>query len=482
MPDLIELVKELSEIERKVILALSGESVNFEDLSIASGVSIDSVRRACEWLNSKGLAVVSSKESEVWALTPDGEKALLKGMPENILLAALTRIGGKATFNELEKESGLSKQEFMAALGINKRKAFVVIIQGNIEETGVAKEQESFSEQNLLRDVVDGNKVDSSNLAELNKRGLVERKKTVARLVKVSKDGEEAKKILSTKSVARSFDVSAPVPKIFLGKKAPYIQFLQQIRQKLVALGFAEMDTSLVTTEFYNFDVLFQPQNHPARTWTDSYQLKNPKTGVLPPKKIVDAIKAAHENGGVAKSKGWRYNWDESIASRLVPTMHGTAHSAKQLVKGVEYPKKYFAIARCFRPDVLDATHLIEFNQMEGFIVGENLNFTHLLGMLRDFAIDVAGAKEVKFFPDYYPFTEPSVQLSAKHPEMGWIEFAGAGMFRPEMLENLGIKGEAIAWGMGIDRLAMFKLGIKDIRHLFSEDLNYLRNASGVLL
>jgi phenylalanyl-tRNA synthetase alpha chain len=227
---------------------------------------------------------------------------------------------------------------------------------------------------------------------------------------------------------------------------------------------------------------LFQPQTHSARTYTDSYYLKNPSKGKLPDRKIVEAVKAAHEYGGVSDSRGWRYDWSESIAQRMVPAMHGTAHSAKQLVKGVKIPNKYFAIARCFRPDVLDATHLIEFNQMEGFIVGNDLNFKHLLGMLKDFAIEVAGAEKVKFFPDYYPFTEPSVQLSAKHPEMGWVEFAGAGMFRPEMLKNLGIEGEAIAWGMGIDRLAMFKLGIKDIRYLFSDDLNYLRNAKGVLL
>jgi phenylalanyl-tRNA synthetase alpha chain len=475
-------VKELSDIERKVILFLSRESISFDSLAVDSGVAIDSVRRAAAWLSQKGLAVVVEKEAEKFCLTPDGEKALSKGMPENIFLETLTRLGGKATFADLEKESLLSKQEFMAALGINKRKAFVVIMNGVIEETGVAKDQENFSEQNTLRDVADGKNVSQDLALDLQKRGLIEKKKVVDRSIKISEEGEKAKEVLSTQNISRAFDVSAPVPNIFAGKKSPYIEFLQQIRGKLVSFGFKEMETSLTTTEFYNFDVLYQPQHHPARTITDSYQLKHPKRGNLPDRKIVDAIKSAHETGGVSSSKGWRYNWNEDVAARMVPAMHGTAHSAKQLVKGVEYPRKYFAIARCFRPDVLDATHLLEFNQMEGFIVGEDLNFKHLLGMLKDFAIDVAGAEKVKFFPDYYPFTEPSVQLSAKHPEMGWIEFAGAGMFRPEMLQNLGIKGEAIAWGMGIDRLAMFKLGIKDIRYLFSDDLNYLRNAKGVLI
>jgi len=91
------------------------------------------------------------------------------------------------------------------------------------------------------------------------------------------------------------------------------------------------------------------------------------------------------------------------------------------------------------------------------------------------FAVEVAGAEKVKFFPDYYPFTEPSVQLSAKHPEMGWIEFAGAGIFRPELTHPLGVAQPVLAWGLGIDRLAMFKLGIGDIRYLFSQDIGWLR-------
>ena len=94
------------------------------------------------------------------------------------------------------------------------------------------------------------------------------------------------------------------------------------------------------------------------------------------------------------------------------------------------------------------------------------------------FAIEIAGAERVKFFTDYYPFTEPSAQMSARHPDMGWIEFAGAGIFREELTKPLGIDAPVIAWGLGIDRLAMFKLGIKDIRNLFSQDLEWLRRKS----
>ncbi len=479
---MLEEVKQLSDIERQLIIDLNGSPKSFEQISKSAGINIDSVRRAAAWLSEKAYAKIIEQKSQKYFLTIAGKKALEKGMPEEVLLKKLEEFGGKASFKKLQESCGLDQKEFTIALGINKRNAFIIISQGEISETGVAKENKKENLQEILRKISEDEKVNAIVIKDLIERGLIERKDFVNREIILNEKGFEAKKILSKNKISRVYNVEAPVPKIFMGKKSPYLQFLGQMRQKLVNLGFEEMYTPLIVPEFYNFDVLYQPQNHPARTWTDSYQLKKPSKGKLPDKKIVDAIKAAHENGGKAKSTGWQYNWKEEIAQRMVPTMHTTAHSARKLVEGVKVPGKYFAVGRCFRPDVIDATHLIEFNQMEGFVVGEDINFTHLLGMLKDFAIEIAGAEKVKFFPDYYPFTEPSVQLSAKHPELGWVEFAGAGMFRPEMLENLGIKGEAIAWGMGVDRLAMFKLGINDIRYLFAEDLAYLRNARGVLV
>jgi phenylalanyl-tRNA synthetase alpha chain len=122
----------------------------------------------------------------------------------------------------------------------------------------------------------------------------------------------------------------------------------------------------------------------------------------------------------------------------------------------------------------------VEFNQIEGIILDESLTFRHLLGILKMFAMEIGGADEVSFLPDYYPFTEPSVQLSAKHPQLGWIELGGAGIFREEVTQPLGVKVPVIAWGIGIDRLAMLKLKINDIRQLFSQDLNWLRRTAVV--
>jgi phenylalanyl-tRNA synthetase alpha chain len=144
----------------------------------------------------------------------------------------------------------------------------------------------------------------------------------------------------------------------------------------------------------------------------------------------------------------------------------------------LKIPGKYFGIARCFRPDVVDATHAVDFYQTEGIIIEEGLNIRHLFSLLKMFAKEFAGTEEIKLVPGYFPFTEPSVELFAKHPEMGWIELGGAGIFRPEVVVPLlGKDVPVLAWGIGIDRIAMFKLGITDIRQLFSHDLDYLRNA-----
>tara|TARA_Y100000310_G_scaffold345859_1_gene471624 strand:+ start:17574 stop:19016 length:1443 start_codon:yes stop_codon:yes gene_type:complete len=478
--DLKAKIRSLSDIEKKTLKVLSREEKEISEISKESGLNIDSARRAVAWLEQKGFAKVDPVKTIKAGLTKEGKNALSQGLPEQRMLDVLSEKG--MNFDDTMKKAKLSHQEFNVALGLNKRKNFVIISKKEkpmLELTGISKGFES-EEQKELEKISSGEKPDSKISKELASRGLIEEKEEITRKVSITKEGSSA---ISSKefSKERSYNIHEKVPELFIGKKQPYIQFLNNIRKKLVALGFKEMPERLVNQEFYNFDVLFQPQNHPARTWTDTYQLKNPKTGKLPKQERVNAIKHAHEHGGKTISKGWGYNWSDEIAAKLMPTAHGTAADARQMIEGVEYPRKYFVINRCFRPDVLDATHLIEFNQLDGFIVGEGLSFRSLLGVLKDFATEIAGATDVKFFPDYYPFTEPSVQLSAKHPDLGWVEFAGAGIFRPEITESLGIKEPVLAWGMGVDRLAMFKLGIKDIRKLFSDDLTWLRKSKMVI-
>ncbi|MCX6798651.1 MAG: phenylalanine--tRNA ligase subunit alpha [Candidatus Diapherotrites archaeon] len=480
------IAESLSGIERKTLAVLdTGAWLSPEEIAAKAGIPVDSARRAVQWLREKGLIELDEKKTENLHLSAMGKTSLRNGLPERLFVEALQALGGSASLEQLKKKSSLNSPELNVAMGIAKKNAWVSVRKEGeeiaLEFTGLEKDllEGKYALEAALKKIESKQKIapeENAALQEAMKRGLAEKAVETGRRARLNASGEKALQAAG-KVAERAYDIHAPVPRAFAGKKQPYMQFLNQVKRKLVALGFQEMPERLITQEFYNFDVLFQPQNHPARSWTDTYQLLQPRLGKLPDKKIVAKIKAAHENGGGTGSRGWGYAWSERIASRLMPNAHGTTADARQMVQGVTVPGKYFVVNRCYRPDIPDATHLVEFNQLDGFIVDKEINFRHLLGILAQVAVEFGGAEEVKFTPDYYPFTEPSVQLSAKHPLLGWIELAGAGVFRPEITQALGIKARAIAWGVGIDRLAAFRLGISDIRYLFAKDLNWLREA-----
>jgi len=247
-----------------------------------------------------------------------------------------------------------------------------------------------------------------------------------------------------------------------------------------LALGFKEMFGPIVETDFWDMDALFMPQFHSARDIHDAYYVKEPKYKKLD-EELVKKVKEAHESGFKTGSKGWQYDFDVQRTHRTLLRTQGTALSTRTLAsKDLKIPGKYFAIARCFRYDVIDATHLPDFNQVEGIVVEEGLNFKHLKGLLKLFAEKFAETETIRVVPAYFCFTEPSAELHAKHPELGWIELGGSGIFRPEVTKPLGINTPVIAWGLGIDRIAMFKLKINDIRQLFSHDLAFLKNVKVV--
>ena len=189
---------------------------------------------------------------------------------------------------------------------------------------------------------------------------------------------------------------------------------------------------------------------------------------------MVRRVMKTHENGWITGSIGWRYRWSFDVARRLVMRSQTTAVSARFLFKRKKFPIKMFCVSRVFRPDVLEAKHAMEFYHCEGIVADENLNFKHLLGMLKKI-VNALGIEKVEFKPGYFPFTEPSVEVFVYHPKIGWMESAGAGLFRPEVTLPLRIKCPVLAWGIGVDRLAMVKLGVDDIRELHTRRLDYLR-------
>lgn len=491
---MLDIIQGLHPLERKLFPSIKN-NISFEELTNDSKLQEVEVMRALQWLENKELVKIKTDIKEEITLGELGKNYIKEGLPERRLLEQLKK--KKLTLNEIQ----LDKSELNIAIGELKKK-LAINFGKDIEITEQGKkllEKESIEEKFLKtlpresKDLKDEEKLAYQNLktrkniiqTEIKKSRTISLTELGKRLSKEKLDQDLIESLtpkiikedLWKNKTFRKYDVQINVPKIYGGKRQPYMEFLNKIKFKLVQLGFKEMSGPLIETEFYNFDVLFQPQDHPARTWTDTYHLKSPTHGKLPNDLVVNRIKMAHEDGGRTGSTGWGYKWNPDIARQLMPRAHGTAVSARQMVKGIEIPSKYFTISRVYRPDVLDATHLIEFNQLDGFVTDKSINFRTLLGMLKLFAEEVAGAEEVKFFPDYYPFTEPSVQISAKHPQLGWVELGGAGIFRPEITETLGIDTPVMAWGLGIDRLAMFKLGIKDIRYLFSQDLKWLREA-----
>ena len=272
----------------------------------------------------------------------------------------------------------------------------------------------------------------------------------------------------------RRYNVDVPPTRVPAGRRNPYCQFLDRLKDKLCSLGFEEFDGPLVETEFWNGDALFMPQFHSARDIHDVYSVKDPTHAKAIEQPWLDQVAAAHENGWKTGSRGWGYRFDRDFTRRLILRSQGTVLSAKQLPKA-RVPGKYFGVVRCFRYDQVDATHLADFYQTEGIVLGEEVNLRTLLGLLKMFAEEVAGATEVKYVPGFFPFTEPSVEVHIRHPSLGWFELGGSGIFRPEVTEPLGITVPVLAWGLGIDRMAMVSMGIHDIRDLFTPSIDDVR-------
>jgi phenylalanyl-tRNA synthetase alpha chain len=272
----------------------------------------------------------------------------------------------------------------------------------------------------------------------------------------------------------RAYNVNTPPTRLIPGRTNPYVKFLEDVKDKLVSLGFEEFDGPLVETEFWNSDALFMPQFHAARDIHDVYRVADPQSAKSIAEPWLSNVAAVHENGGKTGSRGWNYRFDRDFTKRLILRSQGTVMSAKTLPHA-KIPGKYFGMLRCFRYDRVDATHLSDFYQTEGIVLGEEVNLRTLLGFLEMFAVEVAGAKEVKYLPGYFPFTEPSVEVHIKHPVLGWFELGGSGIFRPEVTASLGVNTPVAAWGIGIDRMALMALGLNDLRELFSYDIENVR-------
>ncbi len=504
MSEIKKLVKGLHPLERKVVPTLA-DGKTAKEIEKETKLKDIEVMRAVQWLQNKGILSYNEELKEVVELDDNGKKYAKEGLPERKFLSAIAK-AGEIKADDAKQKLELSNEEMNVCIGALRRKAAINLkkIKENlyVSITDPGKkllEKESLEEKFLKRGFpVELGKLRDEELfafEEMKKRKGIVRKAIIKTIrIKLTETGRKLAKekidfdfedaltseMLKTGSWKgkefRNYDVKINVPKIHGGRKQHYRRFLEEVKKKFVALGFKECSGPAVETEFWDMDALYMPQFHSARDIHQGYRIKNPKYGEVP-EEIMKKVKITHENGGGTGSRGWRYDFDTQKTKMHILRTHDTAISARTLASNnLEIPGKYFQVSRCFRPDVVDASHSVDFNQCGGFVIDEGLNFRHLKWLLKLFAEEFAETDQIKIRHGYFPFTEPSAEMFAKHPDLGWIELAGAGIFRPELVKPLvGKEVPVIAWGVGIDRVAMFKMGIKDIRQLYGHDLELLR-------
>jgi len=410
----------------------------------------------------------------MYCLTEEGRRYLEQGLPEKRLVELLKK--GKLTMQDAQKMA-----DFSIALLWAKKNGWVAV-RGN--ELNLVKEPKAFPEQDALGKISKGADVEENILSILLSRKLIEEEREDLRRKAEKSVGKEivnlTEELIKTglwrKVKFREYNTEVPGKRIHPGKKHIISYYIERIRKIFLDLGFQEASGPLVESSFWNFDALYQPQDHPARDLADTFYMKNPAVAELPDKRIVDEVAKTHENGGITKSSGWGYRWNTINAKRAILRTHTTAVSARMLAQ-VEPPAKVFCIGRVFRNETIDYKHLPEFTQIEGIVVDENVGFRDLLGYLKEFYIRM-GFKKIRFRPSYFPYTEMSVEPEVFFEEKGeWLELGGAGIFRPEVTVPLGIDVPVLAWGLSLERPVMLKLAINDIRNFYyKNDLELLRN------
>jgi phenylalanyl-tRNA synthetase alpha chain len=479
-----------------------------EALAAAADLVLGQVNQVLSWLTGKGWVAETRRQSDVeHDLTGLGRSYQRDGMPEERILRQL-EADGPLSLPDLAEGTGLEQREVGSAFGALAR-ARAVRMDEHKRATAIGAAPTTLAAARRLLDAAVTGPLRESALPDDDKQVLLtlsrrrgargpfrasDRETVFHRLTEQGAEvaaalaagpagGADAIGVLTPEILAsgawrerglRPYNVETPPNRVLFGRHNPYASFLDELKDKLVSLGFQEFDGPLVETEFWNCDALFMPQSHSARDIHDVFYVKEPTHAATIPQKFLDPVADAHERGGRTGSRGWGYRFDRDFTRRLILRSQGTVLSAKALA-GAQVPGKYFGVVRCFRYDDVDATHLADFYQTEGIVLSERANLRSLLGLLELFAKEVAKATEVRFEPGYFPFTEPSVEVFVRHPTVGWTELGGAGIFRPEVTRPLGIDVPVLAWGLGIDRMAMMSLRIDDIRDLFSPDLDQIR-------
>jgi len=481
--------------EAKVLKGLLSGKTEPEDIADDTNMKLETVMQAAFFLEKKGFVIIEENINERYGLTDEGLDYATSGLPERQIFNFIQSNGGRVPLSVLK---GTFPRFIDIGIGWLKRKKWAKIEVIGDEELVVALDAPLGDDERLIKELSD--KKDycliekeeyNDTLNQLKRRNLLkirEEKYRVIKLTDLGKKVAENIKIEDYDEITnvtpeiirekrwigmkfRRYDISIPSKEVYPAKKHPYKRIIEEMRDISLQMGFVEIKGEIVQSSFWDFDALFQPQDHPARDMQDTFYL-NSESKL--PKEYLSKVRDMHLNGGGIGSTGWGGNWDESLARKNVLRTHTTALSIKYLADHPNPPVKAFCIGRVYRRESIDSTHLPEFEQLEGVIMDKDLSFSHLLGYLDRF-YKAMGFEKIRFRPGYFPYTEPSVEPEIYVEGLGWMELGGAGIFRREVTEPFGIKYPVLAWGIGVSRLAMLKLGLSDIRELYRSDIDWLR-------
>ena len=462
----------LHDIEKQIVKLLkSTPNLTEEQLSKTTALSMDQIRRGVEWLRQKKLADVTETTRTSCKLGQNGLDALKNGLPERRLVTLVQ--DGPKTFDEIR--NSLHGLDFNAAIAHAKKNGWI-----NIEKTdtgskiSLQQEPTENSDEKTIS-LIGERSISSKEIASTESlKSLMERPDFIVEHEEKTKTvslSETGKNIDLEKLDSDAIDVEADVPHVHAARIHPLNDTINEIRDTFVNLGFTEITGNLSQSSFWNFDALFTPQDHPARELQDTFYLKDLNAKQLATPTQIKNVSNAHK-------KGWRYYWDVQEAKKMVLRTHTTCVTIKHLADKKPDEARIFSLGRVFRNEKVSYKHLVEFNQVEGVVVGKHITLRDLMGIQKEFYRKI-GLTKVKFWPTFFPYTEPSLQSMVYNEKLGkWIELFGMGIFRPEVTKPLGITKPVLAWGGGIERIAMLKFGLDDVREFYNNNLSWLRTAT----
>ncbi|OLC79967.1 MAG: phenylalanine--tRNA ligase subunit alpha [Thaumarchaeota archaeon 13_1_40CM_3_50_5] len=484
----------LHPIEKSLLKALpsDGTSITVDRLAERASLSIDQTRRGIEWLKFKNLVSVSETSTSTISLGPLGHKAARSGLPERRLVKAIKE--GNSTMAEVLASGMLDNDEINAAISGARRNHWIQLTEGKMVATPLADVQSP--EEIFLSRITDIG-LDSTNLSVENKKVIENLKKRPEYLVmkevkypqiSISEIGkmilpmierEKSKERKLTSELITSgkwkevefsaLDVEAPAPAVYPGRRHPLVDIIEEVKEIFVGLGFSEIDGPVVQSGFWNFDALFTPQDHPAREMQDTFYISGQRQQIPATSEQKRKVAEVHK-------KGWSTKWNIKEAESMVLRTHTTPVTLRHLAMIKPEVGRYFSVGRVFRNEKVSYKHLVEFHQVEGVATAPLASLRDLMGLQKEFYAKM-GIKKVKFWPTFFPYTEPSLQSMVYNEKLEkWVELFGMGIFRPEVTEPLGIKNRVLAWGGGLERIAMFRFRLHDVRELYGNRLAWLRS------